>query len=160
MKYKVDLQIASSEQSIPNRFVIQRWISKVLTSRYENAELCLRIVDKDEIQQLNAQYRHQDKPTNVLSFPSEIQEDVELDKPFLGDIIICAPIVLEEAQQQDKDITAHWAHLVIHGVLHLLGFDHQTDKEADVMEAIEIKTLKALDFQNPYQDDNNQSNHS
>lgn len=160
MKYKVNLQIASQSSDLPNRFIIYRWISKVLKPRYDSAELCLRIVDQDESKQLNIQYRQKNFPTNVLAFPAEIPNEVKLDKPFLGDIVICAPIVAAEALEQGKTEMAHWAHLIIHGLLHLLGYDHITDAEAAVMESIEIETLAQLGFPNPYIETNNQSQSS
>ncbi|WP_439102781.1 rRNA maturation RNase YbeY [Congregibacter sp.] len=114
-------------------------------------EAALRIVDKPEMQQLNGQYRAKDKPTNVLSFSADLPADVTLD--LLGDIIICAPIVREEAMSQGKSLAAHWDHLLIHGVLHLLGFDHEIDAEATHMESLETRALATLGWPCPYNAD-------
>lgn len=112
------------------------------------AELSVRIVDEDESQALNLQYRGKDKPTNVLSFPCELPDGVEL--PLLGDLVICAQVVAKEALEQGKVLHAHWAHMVVHGTLHLLGYDHIEDGEAEEMEAIEIQVLLELGYPNPY----------
>lgn len=150
MKYKVNLQIASTSKNFPNRFQIQRWVTKALEYRLDTAELCIRIVDENESQALNSRYRNKHYPTNVLSFPSELPEEIQLENPLLGDLIICAPIIEKEAEQQQKTLEAHWAHMIIHGILHLLGYDHIEDKEAEVMETIEITLLQTLGFANPY----------
>ncbi|MDP5054914.1 MAG: rRNA maturation RNase YbeY [Congregibacter sp.] len=114
-------------------------------------EAALRIVDIPEMQQLNAQYRAKDYPTNVLSFPADLPADVTLD--LLGDIVICATVVQEEAAAQGKALAAHWDHMLIHGVLHLLGFDHQSDAEATHMESLETQALAALGWPCPYHAD-------
>ena len=150
MKYKVDLQIASHNTDIPNRFLIQRWVNEALTGRMVSGEVCIRIVDEEEMRKLNGMYRNKNKPTNVLSFPYDVPEDVELEKPLLGDIVICAPVIANEAFEQNKSLEAHWAHMVIHGTLHLLGYDHVNNKDAEVMENIEIQILSNLGHQNPY----------
>lgn len=111
-------------------------------------EAALRIVDTSEMQQLNAQYRDQDRPTNVLSFPADLPADVTLD--LLGDIVICAPVVQEEAAIQGKPLAAHWDHMLIHGMLHLLGFDHESDAEATHMELLETQALATLGWPCPY----------
>lgn len=118
--------------------------------RDEPYELALRIVSRDESQQLNRDYRGKDYPTNVLSFPFEAPPGV--DVAILGDLAICADVVKQEAQEQQKDILAHWAHLVIHGTLHLLGYDHIEDDEATQMEALEIKLLAGFGIADPYGD--------
>jgi len=106
------------------------------------SELLIRIVDKAEIQNLNKTYRHKDKPTNVLSFPLELPEVVAED--LIGDLAICAELVVAEAQQQHKSINDHWAHLILHGTLHLLGYDHIEDEDANIMEALEVKLLDSI----------------
>ncbi|KZZ19879.1 rRNA maturation RNase YbeY, partial [Oleiphilus sp. HI0080] len=116
-------------------------------------ELTIRVVDTPEIQELNANYRDKDKPTNVLSFPFEAPEHIELD--LLGDLIICAQVVNAEAKEQNKDEKSHWAHMTVHGVLHLLGYDHIDDIEADEMEGLEIKILHELGYANPYSQEAN-----
>ena len=114
-----------------------------------DAEICLRIVDIDEGQYLNKEWRSKDTATNVLSFP--VGESIEHAPNLLGDIVICAPIVEQEAEQQQKDSDAHWAHLIIHGILHLQGYDHMTTEEATVMEEKEIQILKETGYANPYE---------
>ena len=107
------------------------------------------MVNIDESQQLNKQYRHKDKPTNVLSFPFEVPEGIELN--LLGDLVVCAPVIQQEATEQGKVLFDHWAHMIIHGCLHLLGYDHINDTDADEMEALEIKILAQLSINNPYE---------
>lgn len=111
-------------------------------------EAALRIVDEAEMQQLNAQYRARNTPTNVLSFPADLPADVTLD--LLGDIVICAPVVEKEATNQGKPLAAHWDHMLVHGVLHLLGFDHESDAEATHMESLETQALATLGWPCPY----------
>ena len=112
------------------------------------SELLVRFVNKDEIQQLNKTYRHKDKTTNVLSFPSDLP--VEIDEAILGDVVICIDVVIEEAQVQQKVFSDHLLHMAIHGTLHLLGFDHLVESEALEMEALEVKILEKLNISNPY----------
>jgi len=114
-----------------------------------DSELLVRFVDKPEIQQLNKTYRHQDKPTNVLSFPSDLP--IEIDEAILGDVVICIEVVSEEAQVQGKTFENHLMHMAIHGTLHLLGFDHIEELEAEKMEALEVKILEKMQISNPYQ---------
>ena len=114
----------------------------------KESEIVIRIVADAESAKFNEQYRHQSGPTNVLSFPFEAPNGMALN--LLGDLVICAPVVEKEAEQQHKSIDAHWAHIVIHGVLHLLGFDHTNDYDAEIMEAKEIGVLKKLKIDNPY----------
>lgn len=121
----------------------------------EDCEIGVACVDLAESQQLNLQYREKDKPTNVLSFPSDIPEEVlpMLDAFPLGDLVICIPVVLQEAVEQKKTAQEHFAHLLVHGVLHLLGYDHETsDEEAEEMEGLEVEILAKLNIDNPYQE--------
>lgn len=148
MTITLDLQIASEAADLPAESDIQVWLDAALSSYQRNFELTIRIVDNCESQSLNHQYRGKDKPTNVLSFPFEVPEGIELD--LLGDLVICAPVVKAEASEQEKPIIAHWAHMVVHGCLHLLGFDHITEEEALEMETLEIDILAKLGFNNPY----------
>ncbi len=154
MIVELDLQNAleSDPEGLPGETDFQQWveaaISRVDPGRDE-AQLTIRITDEAEIQELNRTYRHQDKPTNVLSFPFEQPPGVEI--PLLGDIIICAAVVAREADEQGKPLEAHWAHMVIHGTLHLLGYDHIEEAEAEEMEGLEIALLTALGYANPYQ---------
>jgi probable rRNA maturation factor len=115
----------------------------------KNAAFTLRITGAAEVQSLNMQYRNQDKPTNVLSFPADLPEELEL--PDIGDIVICAEIVEQEAFEQKKPLKSHWAHMTVHGILHLLGYDHLEDSEATVMEALETKILTTLGYTAPYE---------
>jgi probable rRNA maturation factor len=153
MKYHIDLQIASTCNQLPDRFSLQRWVNEALDGRIETAELSLRIVDEAESQALNKQYRDKDKPTNVLSFPCELPDEVKAETPLLGDMVICAPVLLQEAAEQSKPIEAHWAHIVIHGCLHLLGYDHIDDHDAQVMENLERECLQHLGHPDPYGDE-------
>jgi len=148
----VDLQNASEHPHCPTGSQLKRWTEAALQNGLQNKdeiELCIRIVDEADSQALNAQYRGKDKPTNVLSFPFEAPAQIELN--LLGDLIICAPVVAQEAMQQHKRELAHWAHMVVHGVLHLQAYDHIEDEDAKVMEQLEIEILSTLGFDNPYQ---------
>ena len=115
------------------------------------SELSSRLVDAEEGQQLNATWRNKDYPTTVLSFPADIPDGL-LDIPLLGDLVICVPVVEREAAEQGKALTAHWAHLVIHGCLHLLGYDHIDDAEAEEMEELERQLLAEIGYPDPYRD--------
>ncbi|CZF85532.1 MULTISPECIES: rRNA maturation RNase YbeY [Grimontia] len=149
MQFFVDLQIATqSTDSLPTEQQFQLWFEQAVKSFQEQAEVTIRIVDEFESQSLNRDYRGKDKPTNVLSFPFEAPPGVELD--LLGDLIICRQVVEKEAEEQNKDLLAHWAHMVVHGSLHLLGYDHIDDEEAEEMESLEISIMNALGFENPY----------
>jgi len=150
MVVEVDIQIVSpvDAASIPGKKSITQWVMSALPER-DNAELTVRIVGKAEITQLNQTYRHKNQPTNVLSFPFDVPNVVP-DCYLLGDIVICADVVALEAKNQKKTLESHWAHMVVHGVLHLLGYDHQIDEDAELMEALEVKTLALLGYANPY----------
>jgi probable rRNA maturation factor len=145
----LDLQVATDTGDIPDEAAIRGWVEAVLSGRREEAQLTVRITDAAEITELNRTYRGKDKPTNVLSFPFEAPPGVAL--PLLGDIVICAAVVADEALQQGKPLEAHWAHMVVHGVLHLLGYDHIEEAEAQVMEGLEIELLAGLGYANPYE---------
>jgi probable rRNA maturation factor len=156
----LDLQLATVSSAIPSESQIQIWLNTLFNHQeVSTKELTIRLVDEAESQQLNFQYRGKDKPTNVLSFPFEMPEiilvdDIDIHDPMpdlLGDLIICAPIVDQEANQQNKPNLAHWAHLVIHGTLHLLGYDHIDELEAVEMESLEIAILTKLAIDDPYQ---------
>lgn len=149
----MDLQLASKETSIPEEQLFFQWCQAAILPYQENAELTIRIVDEEEGLELNAAYRQKDYATNVLSFPADLPDEF-LDIPLLGDLVICAPVVRKEAEQQQKSIEAHWAHLVTHGCLHLLGFDHENEEDAAEMEAIEQALLKKQGYPDPYQETN------
>jgi len=143
----IAVQRATSFTPLPSDQQFERWVSAAL-HKHGDADLLIRLVDRQESRQLNARYCHKNKATNVLSFPADLPEEVGL--ALLGDIVICAPIVAEEAQDQNKTAQAHWAHLTIHGILHLLGHDHQGVEEASEMESLETRILQSLDFPDPY----------
>jgi probable rRNA maturation factor len=147
MTIEVDVQNATAFEPLPDDAQFNLWVETALRGKSE-VELTLRLVDREESRKLNSRYRGKDQPTNVLSFPAEFPAG--LDLPLLGDIVICAPLVGKESEAQNKPLPAHWAHLVIHGVLHLLGHDHQDECEAVEMEAIEVELLASLGFENPY----------
>lgn len=144
----VDIQIATADDDIPSEQQFERWVSAALPADKAHAELTIRIVGTTESQALNSQYRQKDSPTNVLSFPSDLPPEV--DVPLLGDLIICAPVVEQEAREQNKDLEAHWAHMVVHGTLHLLGYDHMEDDAATLMEQLETDILAGLSYVDPY----------
>lgn len=147
----VDIQWAIEPRDypgLPSDDDLCRWATSALMEQAGNEDMTIRVVDSNESQQLNHQYRGKDKPTNVLSFPSDLPEEIGIN--LLGDLVICAPVVAEEAKQQSKPLLAHWAHMVIHGTLHLQGYDHIEDDQAEAMEALEIKLLQGLNFANPY----------
>lgn len=147
----LDLQIATANKhSLPSQQDFELWVKTAIADRMDEAELTIRIVDVEESQELNATYRGKDKPTNVLSFPFEAPPEIEL--PLLGDLVICASVVENEAKEQYKTLEEHWAHMVIHGCLHLLGYDHIEDAEAEEMESLEITLIQSLGFTNPYEE--------
>ena len=146
----LDLSVenTSREPGVPGEEDLSRWAAAALAGRRAETELAIRIVDEAEGAVLNATYRHKQGPTNVLSFPAELPAGVPL--PVLGDLVICAPVVAREAAEQGKPLEAHWAHLVVHGCLHLLGFDHVTDAQAAEMEALERNILADMGYPDPY----------
>jgi len=153
MELYVDLQIATEdEQALPSLTDIEQWVTAAIKAGSdvvrEEAELTVRFVDSDESQQLNNDYRGKDKSTNVLSFPFQNPPGITL--PLLGDLVICKAVVEREAIEQNKQLNAHWAHMLIHGTLHLLGYDHIIEEEAIEMESLETKLLVELDFPAPY----------
>ncbi|MFC0709669.1 rRNA maturation RNase YbeY [Azorhizophilus paspali] len=148
---ELDLQVASV-RPLPAEDDFRRWCELALRQRSADSELTIRLVDEEEGRELNRTWRHKDYPTNVLSFPADVPEGL-LDIPLLGDLVICVPVVEREAAEQDKTADAHWAHLVIHGCLHLLGYDHIEDAEAEEMEFLERDLLAELGYPNPYDGD-------
>ena len=148
-KMIIDLQIACEQESgLPTAEQIEQWATAAIQSQSNEVEMTVRIVDEAESHELNLNYRGKDRPTNVLSFPFECPDEVEL--PLLGDLVICRQVVEREAQEQDKPVMAHWAHMVVHGSLHLLGYDHIEDDEAEEMESLETQIMTGLGFADPY----------
>ncbi|MBY6033513.1 rRNA maturation RNase YbeY [Marinobacter daepoensis] len=147
-KLTVDFQRVFENETVPAEDAIHAWAEKAWLGD-DASEVTIRIVDNQESRELNHQYRGKDKPTNVLSFPFEAPAGITV--PLAGDLVICAPVVEQEAREQQKAPDAHWAHMVVHGMLHLQGYDHIEDKDAEVMEALEIRLLSQLGFANPYE---------
>lgn len=146
----LDLQYAVKPDNLPTQAQFETWVRVALGDTMDEAELTIRIVDASESQQLNHDYRGKNKPTNVLSFPFEAPPGIEL--PLLGDLVICASVVENEALEQQKALEAHWAHMVVHGCLHLLGYDHIEDAEAEEMESLETTLITGLGFPDPYKE--------
>lgn len=146
---RIDVQRAAEAPDIPEDQCLRAWVKAALSERIEQAELTLRLVDEAESARLNREYRGKDSPTNVLSFP--LQMPPEAGIPYLGDLLVCVPVVRREASEQGKSLQAHWAHMLVHGSLHLLGYDHQTPQDARKMEALEIRIMADIGFPNPYQ---------
>lgn len=158
MKLTIYMDNASSYQNIPDEPSVQQWVDAALTHKKGEAELSIRVVDENESSELNLRYRNKQGPTNVLSFPADLPESLQellleesLQLPLLGDLVICAQVVEREAQQQNKSLKAHWAHMLVHGSLHLIGYDHMNDHEAELMEQMETNILTNLDFPPPYE---------
>jgi probable rRNA maturation factor len=145
---KLTLQIATRCAALPSALELQDWVDHALIGRTTFTELTIRLIGYRESAQLNETFRNKMGPTNILSFVFEPPPGIS--SPLLGDLAICAPLVHREAKQQGKTNTAHWAHLVIHGCLHLIGYDHQTAADASKMETLEIKLLEELGYENPY----------
>lgn len=143
----LDIQRASEQADLPDDAALYNWARAAW--RGDNAtEVTLRLVDEAESRELNSGYRHQDKPTNVLSFPFEAPLGVDVG--LLGDLVICAPVVAREASEQGKPLAAHWAHMVVHGMLHLQGYDHIEENDAERMETLEREILAGLGYPDPY----------
>jgi probable rRNA maturation factor len=164
LKLAVSVQLASSRRGVPHVRSLSRWAGAAFGQRgagrgnaARGAELTIRVVGNAESRRLNRTWRGKDKPTNVLSFPAAplpaVHGRVARSLPeadSIGDLAICAPVVAREAREQGKQVQAHWAHMVVHGVLHLLGYDHESDRDAAVMEAREVKILAQFGYPNPY----------
>lgn len=146
----LDLQnVCASSEGLPSEAQFHRWLTAAVSPFQAVSEVTIRLVDEAESHELNHTWRGKDKPTNVLSFPFEAPPGIE-DFPLLGDLIICRQVVEQEAVEQQKTLEAHWAHMVIHGSLHLLGYDHIVDEEAEEMEALETEIMLALGYPDPY----------
>ncbi len=150
MSIKVAVQRAADvvATDVPLAREFRAWARAAVTPHCRDAELALRVVGEGEGAHLNHTYRGKRGPTNVLSFAAQLGPNAPV--PLLGDVVICAPVVTREAREQQKPAQAHWAHMTVHGCLHLLGYDHQTTRTANAMEALEIEILKQLGFANPY----------
>ncbi|MCL1146169.1 rRNA maturation RNase YbeY [Shewanella marinintestina] len=146
----LDVQIAVEGFTLPSSTELELWVKTAIRDTMSEAELTIRIVEVEESQSLNSTYRGKDKPTNVLSFPFEAPPGIELS--LLGDLVICAAVVEQEAIDQNKPLIAHWAHMVVHGCLHLLGYDHIEDVEAEEMESLETQLIESLGYINPYKE--------
>jgi probable rRNA maturation factor len=147
MTADIEIQLITTAENLPGSDDFKQWASAALRDPEKNS-VVIRLVEADESRQLNRDYRGVDKPTNVLSFPFEAP--AEIADNFLGDLIICAPVVEQEARHQNKPLHAHWAHMVVHGILHLQGYDHQNDQQAEQMERLEGEILATLGIPNPY----------
>jgi len=145
----IDLQNDSGLEAVPAPALFQQWVEAALQNPYPRLEQTIRIVGEAESRELNRRFRDRDSATNVLAFPGDNEI---LDYDCLGDLVICAPLVLVEAETQGKSVEAHWAHLVVHGMLHLQGFDHQNEEQAAGMESLEVEILNTLGYANPYND--------
>ena len=151
MQLLLDFQNTCDNETIPSSSEIERWMRVAFEQSsfgQETVEVTVRVVDELESQQLNFEYRGKDSPTNVLSFPFEAPAQIECD--LLGDLVICYSVVEREAQEQKKALNDHWAHMIIHGTFHLLGYDHIEDDDAEIMESLEVQTLAKLAISNPY----------
>lgn len=145
---QVDVSYGLPRTGLPASGTLRAYAEAALAGRREDAELAIRIVDAEEGRALNRDYRDKDYATNVLSFPAELPPGVPL--PVLGDLVLCAPVIAREAAEQGKPLKHHYAHMVVHGVLHLLGHDHMHEAEAEAMEAIEREVLAGLGIADPY----------
>lgn len=149
MNVDVDVQSAySGSETVPDLSLFEQWARLALSEVNEDCELTIRLVDEDESAELNATYRGKNKPTNVLSFPFD--SPIPMTPMLVGDLVICVPVVTQEALAQHKLLNNHWAHLVIHGCLHLLGYDHIEPDDAEKMETLEVKLLNSINIANPY----------
>ena len=145
----VDIQLADGRAKMPDAQQIRGWVAAVFTAlKRSPLALTVRVVGEEEMAKLNRRYRGRNQPTNVLSFPIEPLPDIRTD--LLGDIVVCGPVVDREAAIQHKSPMGHWAHMVVHGMLHLFGYDHESDQEATAMETLEKSVLEGLGFSDPY----------
>lgn len=152
VRLDVTINYAVPRIGVPAAVSFRRWVAAALDSRIREADLAIRIVGNKEGRALNRHYRGKDYATNVLSFPAEMPEGLPegVKLPLLGDLVICAPVVVREAREQKKPLAAHYAHLTVHGALHLLGWDHGDDREAECMEQLEREILATLGIADPY----------
>lgn len=156
MTYIIDIQHVNATELPITDGLISHWAEVTLRSELTNGELTIRITDEEEMTSLNKYYRQKNNVTNVLSFPANIPENINLEEKLLGDIIICPSVVLQESIELNKSYESHFALIVVHGVLHLLGYDHIDAKDAEIMQAKEIKILNGLGYSNPYSEEDNE----
>ena len=154
VRLDVAVGYAVPRKGVPAAVSFRKWVAAALEGRIREADLAIRIVGTREGRALNRHYRGKDYATNVLSFPAELPEGLPegVRMPLLGDLVICAPVVAREAKEQRKPLNAHYAHLAVHGALHLLGWDHEDDREAEAMEQLEREILAGLGLPDPYRD--------
>ena len=145
---RIDVQTVCDSKNLPCEQQFQQWVDAALSGFSEDTETVIRIVDEQESAELNERYRHKQGSTNILSFAADIPDYVAIN--LLGDLVVCAPVIAKEADEQGKSLHHHWAHIIIHGVLHLLGYDHIDAEEAEFMESKEIAILQTLAIANPY----------
>ena len=150
VQLEVSVSYGLSRAGLPAAVSFRRWATAACEGRIRRGDLAIRLVDTKEGRALNRHYRGKDYATNVLSFPADVPDDVSLPFPLLGDLVICAPVVAREAREQGKPLAAHYAHLTVHGVLHLLGLDHENEREAAAMEQLEREILAAMGYDDPY----------
>ena len=148
MTAKINVAYVSNALQLPTEVTIAHWAQAALEGYERDVEIGVRIVDESEIIELNQRFRKKAEPTNVLSFPFEDPPGTQSD--VLGDVVVCAPIVSSQAQIEGKPISAHWAHMVVHGIMHLRGYDHKSAEEADAMEHMETRILESLGYPDPY----------
>ncbi|MBT9097334.1 rRNA maturation RNase YbeY [Methylovulum psychrotolerans] len=146
----IDVQRVFASDGQPDDASLQRWVDTALAALNEDTEIVVRIVGIEESAELNSYYRAKQGPTNILSFPFEAPDIDGFESALLGDLVVCAPVLATEAEQQGKPLLDHWAHIIIHGVLHLLGYDHIDEADAEEMENKEIVFLQQLTIRNPY----------
>jgi len=149
MAVVIDIENNSDSEDVPEPSSMRCWLSAALPPEMTDAEICVQLVNEIEMARLNSQFRNKATPTNVLSFPAELPEDIDI--PLLGDIAVCTQVVNRESAEQGKSMNAHWAHMLVHGALHLLGYDHIEDSDAECMEALETDIITGLGFPPPYQ---------
>ena len=152
----LDIQRVYISEGQATEAQLQQWLDAVLDDADQDNEVVIRIVDEAESAELNGQYRHKSGATNILSFPFEAPDIAGMESDLLGDLVICASVLEREAREQNKALSDHWAHIVVHGVLHLLGYDHIEDDEAEIMEQREIAILQKLTINNPYRYNNDE----
>jgi probable rRNA maturation factor len=154
IRLDVSVGYALPRVGLPAPASFRKWVAAALAGRIREADLAIRVVDANEGRAFNRHYRGKDYATNVLSFPAEMAEGVKLPKsvrmPLLGDLVLCAPVIAREAREQKKPLTAHYAHLTVHGTLHLLGWDHADEREAECMEQLEREILAGIGIADPY----------